>query len=171
MTDRDRIRVILTDEECSIAIAAGAIREAKAEGRASNERNIIKGPLRDQLGAVSEMAVAKHLGRYWDGHSVGGADVGRVQVKSTRRHDGNLLVPEQQTPEAGEVYVLCHVTADPVWMRPLPVDLVGWTTGDKIAPLSLVDLGHDRPCRLFPAGELEPPELLVPFLDYAGREQ
>lgn len=48
----------------------------------------------DIEGAASEMAVAKHLGLYWDGaiNSFKGGDVGRLQVRSARLHDYKLIV-------------------------------------------------------------------------------
>ncbi len=60
----------------------------------------------DIQGAAAELAVAKHLNRYWDGsvNTYKRGDVGFLQVRSTPLLDGSLIVREGDADN--DVFVL-----------------------------------------------------------------
>jgi len=82
--------------------------------------------LNNSLGALSECAVAKYLGVYWNG-SVGtfksGGDVDIVQVRATDNAHGNLIVQADDQP--GAPFVLVRVLSETRY------ELVGWLMGKE----------------------------------------
>lgn len=60
----------------------------------------------DIQGAAAELAVAKKLGRYWDGsvNTFKRGDVGAAQVRSTPRRDGSLIVRSNDSED--DFYIL-----------------------------------------------------------------
>jgi hypothetical protein len=64
-------------------------------------------------GAAAEMAVSKYLGRYWGAHTKNfhGKDVeGGIQVRSTTRADGHLIIRETDK-EPEDIFVLVFANA------------------------------------------------------------
>ncbi len=98
----------------------------------------------DCVGAVGELALAKHLGVYWSGiGSLAGTDVGRIyEVKSTDRPDGNLLVHYKSSMQRDKLFVLA------IWMpKTFKVIIAGCRRGDDF--MDVVRYKHDPLKRSF----------------------
>jgi len=117
----------------------------------------------DIEGACAEMAFAKHFGLYWDGsvNTFKAPDVGLMQVRSTMRLDGGLIIRPKD--EAHERYALV------VGSTRCPNELtggrpgcgyfvmVGWMLGSDIKQdkyLAFKD--SDTPAWLVPQRDLHP---------------
>jgi hypothetical protein len=93
----DAHEVILTDSEMHIAATVGALRQI--ENIFKGRQHAYAGP-RDASwqmhieGAAGEQAFAKWSGRYWNGNlgDLDADDVGHVQVRTTGRPDGRLIL-------------------------------------------------------------------------------
>ena len=93
----DAPEVILTPGEMHVAATIGCLRQIENLGK---RRSDAHGAPRDggwQIhieGAAGEAAVAKWLGRYWNGAlgDLDADDVGTVQVRTTSRTDGCLIL-------------------------------------------------------------------------------
>jgi len=80
-------------------------------------------PWDDEItGCLAELAVAKHLGRYWDGMGGTTNDVRGCEVRSTTHRNGRLIIYPEDKPTTP--YVLATLNAE--WSR--EVRLVGWIT-------------------------------------------
>lgn len=89
--------VTLELHEIEMAVQVGLRRRLEALRAGMRDRHGFGGdnPWEGDIqGAAAELAVAKHLGRYWDGsvNTFKRGDVGEVQVRSTPRKDGSLIV-------------------------------------------------------------------------------
>lgn len=121
------IRVSLTDYELRLAAHAGVERQLEALrlGRQDNHGFAGAGWDLHIEGACAEVAVAKATGRYWDAvvrrpEDLAG-DVGRgLQVRSTRRSNGCLIIHPTDPDEAAFVLV---VAAPPAF------NIIGWIRG------------------------------------------
>ena len=73
-------------------------------------------------GAAAEMAVAKHLNKYWGSHvnSMKAPDVDTLQVRSTHHKNGCLIIRPHDNPDAKYVLV---TSAAPEY------NIVGWMWG------------------------------------------
>jgi len=85
-------------------------------------------------GTLSEMALSKHLGIYWDpGHEgINGGkptrDVGPYQVRSTCRHGGHLRLYDSDEKDQVTVFAVVDVSEKQFLVR-----LIGWIlNGDGI---------------------------------------
>jgi hypothetical protein len=95
MTTISVVQVRLTQAEILSGAQAGLARRLRAISKENRPAHGYDNSANWQLdieGALSEMAVAKALGRYWGGGSDAREDVGRVQVRSTPRLDGSLIL-------------------------------------------------------------------------------
>jgi hypothetical protein len=123
----EAVKVTLEWYEQQIAAICGVLRtcECQRETRkSSREMPDMEKVITDILGACGEIAVAKALNRYWcPGINTFSdvPDVGKnIEVKSTPRPDGNLLI-QYDDPEE-RIYVLVRGS--------LPtLELVGYITG------------------------------------------
>lgn len=121
------IRVELTDHEMRLAAHAGVERQLEALrlGRQDNHGFEGDGWGVHIEGACAEVAVAKATGRYWDAvvrrpEDLAG-DVGRgLQVRSTRRSNGSLIIHHSDPDDAAFVLVVA---------KPPVFNLVGWIRG------------------------------------------
>jgi hypothetical protein len=89
---------------------------------------------------LAEMAVAKCLGRYWDGgvDTFKRGDVGRLQVRFTKRTDGRLIIRRSDKQE--DVFVLV------VGFGPTSFEVVGWIRGSEAREDRwLTNMGNGRP--------------------------
>ena len=115
----------LTPHELRHAVLIGANRHLVAieQGKKSNSKDPWGAHIR---GAIAEMAVAKHLGRYWFGledtsPGPGRADIGEsIQVRSTTTPNGHLPIYGRDPDD--HVFILAHVDG-------LEVRLIGHTHG------------------------------------------
>lgn len=133
-----------------------------AESRSPWDTNIV--------GALGEWATAKALGRYPDGfdyqqeRTVG--DVGRLQVRSRSRSDGNLVVHLEDPDAAAFVLVVPASGRSP---RFLPFRVVGWIYGAEAKDPRYLSAA-DRPGgQMFfvPQAALHPLDHLPPDLLYS----
>lgn len=104
------------------------------------------------IGAMSEMAVAKLLNRYWTGAAYAGIydkpDIGGLQVRSTNNRDGKLLLHKKDSDS--DVFIF--VTAEPPLFK-----IIGWKYGwEAKQALFWVELQPGRPCYAVAQSELMP---------------
>jgi hypothetical protein len=124
--------VTLSRAEVTYAAMAGVLRQVSAiqhkrpaaYGAASENRWSI-----GIEGTAAEMAVAKYLDTYWEPLAPDGdltrlhADVGHhVQVRSTLREDGSLILHERDADDQIFYLVIC---------RAPDYDIVGWIPGGE----------------------------------------
>lgn len=106
-------------------------------------------------GAMGEAAVAKLLDRWWSG-ALGdrtAADVGELQVRTTSRRTGRLIVHPGERDLDIFILVICD---PPRFMVP------GWIYGsDAKSELFWTDPQGGRPAYFVPQNRLKPMELLL----------
>lgn len=105
-------------------------------------------------GAVGEAVVAKYLDRYWLGCGVlGGADVGRYQVRATAIPD--LGVRLNHWDQDGDVFVSVHVVQN-------VGEILGWISGveGKLEEYWIDRFRNGRPAYFVPRSALRPMEEL-----------
>ena len=152
--------VTLTWTEQFFAAQAGAMRRISAMARRRPEPR--GHPPLDLWGldvesAGAEAAVAKLLGKYWESvHPNPGllcGDVGNIQVRSTTRPDGRLIIRQQDKRDAPFVLVRGSMPA---------YDVVGWIIGADAMRDEYRNPGDGRPGVAFfvPAEKLKPIETL-----------
>lgn len=96
------MKVTLTEAEYRFAAHAGFLRHVDA---AVAKRKAYHGYRGDGIsidvqGAVGEYVVSRALNLHWSGPgSVGGPDVGPLQVRSTARHNGGLILHPRDAVE------------------------------------------------------------------------
>ncbi|GAI64601.1 unnamed protein product [marine sediment metagenome] len=148
--------VKLSQPECRIATYIGRLRReiSVAYGRKTRRDWTPDGFRNDVEAAAAEMAVAKYLNIYPEWQPTPGAvprfdltwNGQRLDVKSTQRQDGNLLIP----------YLLTHLLYVLVCGQMPEYRILGKINGFKASSVGRwVTLEHG-PCWLVPADRLEP---------------
>lgn len=106
-------------------------------------------------GAIGELALAKHLGWYWDGAlgNFKADDVGHHQVRATTWENGRLLIHHEDKDDRKFVLVTLH---------DMPcVTLAGWMLGqDAKDPAYWAEPRRGRGCYAVPQEMLRPMEEL-----------
>lgn len=131
----------LTPYELHLAASVGVRRqiEAMSAGRPDRHGHSGAGWNLHLEGACGELAVAKALGRYWDG-SVNtfkkGGDVGAVQVRTRSKHEYELIV--RQGDRDSDVFVLVTGVAPSYRVR-------GWLRGGDAKRPEWEKTHGDRP--------------------------
>jgi hypothetical protein len=102
------------------------------------------------LGACAEMAVAKHLGAYWEGvvdrpETLRG-DVGTVQVRSTTHRGGSLILHDRDKDDAMFYLVVAS---------PPEFAIVGWIVGRDGKVPGFFDASKPRPAYFVPQSALK----------------
>lgn len=155
-TDRS-IWVSLDDAEVERATASGLRRQQMHE---QVGRILPNGGEIHVAGCLAEFAVAKAFGLPWDGEyfdnerwmkwRLDGHDVSGIEVRSTRRHDGRLLLQRQDKDDSPYVLVRTHA-------RPR-FQIVGWILGREGKQQRFwTEVGYGRPCYFVPTPLLRPP--------------
>lgn len=147
------VDVTLTWTEVRFAVHAGVARQminlAKGRRDAYGASSDNGWQLHIQ-GALGECAIAKLTNRYWTGN-VGdldyGGDVGPIHVRTTARHDGRLIMHDED-PDGG-VFVL--VTGCPPVLR-----VMGWMFGWEAKQPTYWENFNGRPAFFVPAIALHP---------------
>lgn len=154
------MRIELTPAEILQGALAGAMRQA--QNLRDNRRDGNGAPF-DQgwqfhiEGALGEMAVAKALGLFWGGKGeLRYADIGRLEVRTTPRADGRLILHKDDPDEAVFLLVTgcngCYLIRG--WLRAAEGKRENYWT----------DPAGGRPAYFVPAVDLHPlDELIVPF--------
>lgn len=103
----DAVNITLTAEELRLAAMVEVARRVEnlSQGR-QPKYGAEHGWTTGVEGAAAEMALAKHLGVYWSGAigNLKAADVGRLQVRSTARLDGCLILHPSDADD--DVFIL-----------------------------------------------------------------
>ena len=148
--------VRLTWREITMGAAVGVARRVRSLAQGLTDSYGYNGEddvwSREVNGALAEMAVAKHLGLYWDGSvdTFKRPDVGTLQVRHTVRLDGCLIL-RPHDPGDG-IYVLVTGQA-PMFT------IVGCLRGEDGRRDEWVrDPGSVRPAHFVPQSELRPLE-------------
>ena len=129
---RGRIQVTLTKEEQNEAVRVAHERHLsqRQTGRVDfKARPQDDGRMLDLLGSLAEQAVASAFGLPWDGKFKpiaewdvwrrAGHDVSGLEVKSTKRYNGSLILHRESRPELPAVLVIIESSSS--------FKLVGWT--------------------------------------------
>lgn len=103
------MRVRLDWSEMEIAATVGKMRQMQAlelNRAARYGASVENAWTLNMEGAAGEMAVAKALGIYWSGNigNLGAADVGPMQVRTSSRSDGDLILHPRDRDDA--IFVL-----------------------------------------------------------------
>jgi hypothetical protein len=142
----------LTAHEFWIAAQVGAARQCKnlLKGRQDRYGFAGDGWEAQITGACGEAALAKMLGQWWSGNmdKLGLADVGKLQVRTTPRDDGRLIVH----PEDDDDHVFVLVTG----VAPR-LDVRGWIVcADAKLDEYWTDPKTGRPAFFVPQSVLRP---------------
>lgn len=147
------VEIVLSSGELGLAAKAGTdLYISKTVGNARNNHGL-KDPGWDPnlQGAVSEWAVAKALGVYYNPYEDRGkkTDVGGYQVRATSYKTGRLILREADNEDHDYILV---ITSD------LPVcRLVGWINGKDCKRKEWLDVKNGRPPAWFvPQSALNP---------------
>lgn len=120
------MNVVLERHEIEMVAAVGVRRRCASLDRLA-DRHGYSGENaweQDIQGAAAELAVAKATNRYWDGsfNTYKRGDVGSVQVRSTKRPDGCLIVRPSDPADAVYFLVVGEIPEFTV---------VGWIMGEN----------------------------------------
>lgn len=148
------IRVTLTEFELAFTTNVGTRRHIEALQKKLPDRHGYDGREGWQIhceGACGELAVAKGLGRYWNGSfntfKIGG-DVGNLQVRTRRASHYDLIIRENDDPES---YYMLVTGLAPVY------DIIGYIKGSEGMSDAWKRNYADRPFAYFvPQGILTP---------------
>lgn len=151
--------VVLTPWEARQAYLVGKWRreESRSKGLADTSETGMEG---DVNGAGAEMALAKYLNVFWS-FSVNTfkreADVGTLEVRSSDRHDYNLLLRPGDAQDSSWVLVTGRVE-DRLYR------IQGWARGSAImTPDYWREIDNGRPgCWIYPSRLLSSPQSLKP---------
>ena len=162
------IEVSLSESEVTVGATVGIMRRVESvfAARAQTVPGIDadgKGWIHDIEGALAEMAVAKHLGRYWDastrrfrGSRFG--DVAEFQVRHGCRLDDHLIIRDHDDDAARFILVVGVAPTYRIVGSILGSDAkaeVGWRRDPG---------GRGKPCWFVPQSALEPPRVPEPEL-------
>jgi hypothetical protein len=163
------VEVLLSEEDIILAVKVGVSRQtmqadAKRKNRYGLPEDNKKALEVHVLGAKAELAVAKALGRPWEGKFFDNDtwievkdkvhDVEGVEVRSTNHRNGGLLL--HPADKDSSRFVLVVATDDPVFL------LAGWCyASDGKTVSNWVELQRGRPCYRVGQTDLRPIEELV----------
>jgi hypothetical protein len=103
------VEIELTNAELMVASCVGSMRRVRSIGR-KNPYTTRSDWDMDIDGAAAELAVAKYLNVYWIAgvNTFKAPDVAALQVRSTKRSNGRLIVHHNDNPTALFVLVICN---------------------------------------------------------------
>lgn len=147
------LKVKLTEEEINLAYEIAQKRNQSQRKSNRRDGNVLADSLEiDKQGAAAEMAVAKALGRAWDGKffEIGewykwrevGNDVSGLEIRSTKHKNGRLILHPRDKDYAPFILVVQNKD---------DFELVGWLyafEGKKQEYWK--DVGYGRPCYYAP---------------------
>jgi len=154
------LQVVLTNEERATAVAEAHRRQWTNEekglwGRNGGARTGSKALEMHLIGAMGEMAVAKHLGLKGFLYQEAEAKRGSVDlppdidVKTRKGHDRDLIV--QLSDRRDKRYILV------TWMNPAQLFIHGWISGEKaMQPQYILDPARGRKAYFVPQSVLMP---------------
>lgn len=143
----------LTWHEVAMASEIGRLRQLASVKHGRQDRHGFEGAGWDAHieGACGELAVARRLGRYWNGsvNNFDGADVsGGLQVRTRSSHSYDLLIRPDDSPDAS--WVLVTGRCPDYWVR-------GWIQGREAKDPRWLRAHGNRPAAYFlPASKLRP---------------
>lgn len=148
------LKVTLTEEEINLAYEIANKRNQSQRKANRKDGKVLDDSLGiDKQGALAEMAVAKALGRAWDGKFFEisdwlkwrevGNDVSGLEIRSTKHKNGRLIVHPKDKQFAKFVLVIAHDESK--------YELKGWAYGLECQrPEYFADVGYGRPCYYAP---------------------
>lgn len=154
----------LTTEEVEQATQVANLRN-KSQRTAGRPDGLVKGSSlgRDVQGALGELAVSKALNLPWDGKFLPipawdkwkhkGNDVGKIEIRSTDRENGRLIL--HQSDKDWSPYLLVLSNAHPEYQ------LVGWIYGEEGKDAKYWRDNVPRPCFMVPQSDLRSIESLI----------
>ncbi len=145
-------RITLARHEVELAAGVGVRRQVEALAARRPDRHGYHGEDGWTVhveGACGELAVARFLGRYWDGSNRtyrSAADVGAVEVRTRSRHDYDLIIREDDADTSA--FVLVTGRCPDYWVR-------GWIrAADARRPEWLQRHGGREPAWFVPPAHL-----------------
>jgi len=145
-------KVILTYHEVYMGACIGVARQLASlrRGETNKVQNVDFGWHSNIEASCAELALAKHLGVFWDGsiNTFKEPDVGCLQVRHTQLTDGCLILRNRDDAETRYVLV---VGTHPEYL------IVGWAWGGVVMrDKFLRDPGGKYPAWFVPQVELQP---------------
>jgi len=167
-TAKGHLLVTLTAEQQREAIRTALERRGSQEQRPGRvdfkARPQDDGLILDVRGALGELAVSLAFGLPWDGRfkpmsewaqwRVEGHDVSGLEVKTTKRPDGSLILHKTSNPEQPFVLAILESAST--------IRLVGWTWGHEGQQEDFWRENVPRPCYMVPQ------VCLTPMVDLVG---
>lgn len=150
--------VSLSWREVRLAALAGVDRHIYALSKELPDRHgladgVSRGWDLHVIGAIGEWATAKALGLYWSDHLPGPGDIGKLEVRSTPRPNGPLIV----RPRDPDAVPFVLVAGSPPVLR-----VVGWLAGAEAKVERWWRGDSERPGAYFvPQSALRPLDELV----------
>lgn len=147
------LKVNLTEEEINLAYEIANKRNQSQRKANRKDGKVLDDSLGiDKQGALAEMAVAKALGRAWDGKFFEisdwlkwrevGNDVSGLEIRSTKHKNGRLIIHPRDKDYAPFILVVQNKD---------DFELVGWIYGlEGKKQEYFADVGYGRPCYYAP---------------------
>lgn len=147
------LKVKLTEEEINLAYEIAHKRNQSQRKANRKDGKVLEDSIEiDKQGALAELAVAKCLGRLWDGkffeihewlnYRQSGNDVSGLEIRSTKHKNGRLIIHPNDKDYVP--YVLVIQDKD-------DFELVGWLYAfEAKRPEYFKDVGYGRPCYYAP---------------------
>lgn len=159
--------ITLNEEDVSLANDVAELRN-KSQRAAKRRDGLVKGSSlgRDLQGALAELAVSRALNLPWDGKwlpisvwddwKLEGNDVGKLEVRSTERANGRLIL--HPSDKDYSPYLLVTSEAHPTYK------LVGWVYGKEGKLDQYWRDNVPRPCYMVPQDNLQTISSLLEIL-------
>lgn len=163
----NQMLVTLDEKDILLATEVANMRN-KSQRDAKRRDGLVKGSSlgRDLQGALAELAVSRALDLPWDGKwlpvpewdtwKLEGNDVGKLEIRSTERFDGRLIL--HPSDKDYSPYVLVTSDAHPTYR------LVGWVYGREGKEDKYWRDNVPRPCYMVPQSNLRTIDSLLEIL-------
>jgi hypothetical protein len=157
------MQIILNDTDIALATEVASMRN-KSQREANRPDGLVKGSSlgRDQQGALAELAVSRALNLPWDGKfmpvsvwdtwKLEGNDVGKLEIRSTDRIDGRLILHPSDKDYSPYLLVVAASIST--------YKLVGWILGKEGKQDCYWRDNVPRPCYMVPQNDLHSMEML-----------
>lgn len=164
-------------EEKDVSLATEiANKRNKSQRDAKRRDGLVKGSSlgRDLQGALAELAVSRALDLPWDGKwlpvkvwdtwKINGNDVGKLEVRSTDRIDGRLILHHSDKDFSPYLLVISQPLVMGDDSSQLVYKLVGWIYGEEGKSNKYWRDNVPRPCYMVPQSKLKSMESLLEIL-------
>lgn len=172
--------ITLNEKDVTLATEVAEMRN-NSQRNAKRRDGLVKGSSvgRDLQGALAELAVSRALNLHWDGKflpikiwdtwKIEGNDVGKLEVRSTERSNGRLILHPKDKDFSPYILVLSYtsgppfVTTDNELCEPV-YKLAGWVYGIDGKKDKYWRDNVPKPCYMVPQSDLKTMDSLLEIL-------